>query len=306
MQWHNPGKVALCFPGKLAKIPDLIGEGMRKNGRSSHPFFEEAWEVGGFDFVSFFLQNEKEDRYYNVKLQLATYLLSMVSYDIYTKKGGVYEWVVEHSMGIYAALVATGAMSFRDGLLMVKGIGLIIERRSAEIPGGLIAVIGLDGETIKKISTKIDEDLYVANVNGSRQFVLAGSNTAINHAGELALEQGAISVQRLPFSTPLHSPLMEPLVEEVKGFVNTFEIRPPRTPIVSHWGGIPLRDVEGIRDFLSTQLCRPVDWEGAVQSLLAEGVNCFIEMGATDTLTKLVRWINRGARAFCYGVRDAV
>jgi [acyl-carrier-protein] S-malonyltransferase len=304
MAHHNGGKVALCFPGQLNKVPEAIGKKSGGGYSLPHPFFEKAWEQAGFDLASFFFQREEEDQYLNLKLQVASYVLSMVSFERYQKKSTQWDVITEHSMGIYAALVAAEAMTFEDGLAMVKGVGLILEKGAKENPGGMAAVIGLERVAITRICAGIG-NLYVANVNGSRQFVLSGGVSSIEGGLELALQRGAVSAQRLTLTVPLHSPLMESIKEDVRLFITGFDIHPPRTPVVSHWSGKPLNDPDEIRNFLVEELCHPVEWEGCVQYLLSQGVTCFVEMGPTDTLTKLIRWIDRDVKALSYGVYDA-
>jgi [acyl-carrier-protein] S-malonyltransferase len=305
MVQRSVGKVVLCFPGQLNKIPEgLGGKGHKGGGRLSHPFFEKGWELAGFDLTSFFFQDEEEDRFPALKLQVATYLLSMVSFDRYRNKGGTWDFITEHSMGIYAALAAADAMTFEQGLAITKGIGLIVEKAGEQVPGGMAAVIGLTSQTIKQICADVDGSLYVANVNGSRQFVLSGDAQALEQGIALSMQQGAISAQRLPFTTPLHSPLMEPILDTVRRFLADFEIGPPRTPLISHWDSKPLQDPHEIKEFLAVELYKPVDWEGCVQHLLNHGVTCFIEMGVLDSLTKLIRWIDRDVKALSYGTQD--
>jgi [acyl-carrier-protein] S-malonyltransferase len=304
MEHRNSGRVALCFPGQLSKVPDTVGERSGGGVGLPHPFFEKTWEKAGFDLPSFFFQREEEDRCLNLKLQVASYLLSMVSFDQYQQRGGQWDFITEHSMGIYAALAAAEAVTFEDGLAITKGIGLMLEKAGEEIPGGMIAVIGLGSEEIRKICVDIDGPLSVANVNGSRQFVLSGDGPSIEQGMQTALQRGAVSAQRLSFNTPLHSPLLESITGDVRKFIADFPIHPPRAPVVSHWGGRPLSDPDEIRGFLIEELCRPVDWEECVQYLLLQGAMCFIEMGAQDTLTKLIRWIDRDVKALSYGVRD--
>lgn len=306
MVQRNVGKVALCFPGQLSKVSDEVGKRSGGGYNLPHPFFEKTWERAGFDLTSFFFQREEEDQYLNLKLQVASYLLSMVSFDRYQKKVKKWDCIAEHSMGIYAAVVAAEAVTFEDGLAMVKGVGLILEEAGKKKPGGMAAVIGLESEAIKRICSDVGGDLYVANVNGSRQFVLSGDAASLERGIELSLQRGAISAQRLTSTAPLHSPLMESIRGDVHSFITGFAIHPPRIPVVSHWSGKPLSDPDAIRDFLVEELCRPVDWEGSVQYLLSQGVTCFVEMGPTDTLTRLIRWIDRDVKALSYGVRDII
>lgn len=303
---HNSGgKVALCFPGQLSKVPDGLAVSGGGGYSLPHPFLEMAWERAGFDLISFFFQREEEDRCINLKLQVATYLLSTIAFDRFRQKRGGFDLITEHSMGIYAALVAAGSLTFEQGLDMTKGIGLIIEKGGLP-PGGMATVIGLDAEAIKGICAQFAGRLFVANVNGSRHFVLSGETSSVQQCMGLALRRGAVSVQRLPISVPLHSPLAESLRSEVESFIEGFDIKQPAIPLASHWGGRRLKDPEEIKLFLVEELYRPVDWEGCVQQLIAEGVNCFIEMGTQETLTKLIRWIDRDVKALSYGGRDVL
>jgi [acyl-carrier-protein] S-malonyltransferase len=306
MAHRNAGSVALCFPGQLTKVPDNVGEMSGGGYQLPHPFFEKTWEKAGFDYSSFFFQREEEDRCLNLKLQVASYLLSMVSFDQYQRKGGRWDFITEHSMGIYAALAAAESVSFEDGLAITKGIGLILEKVGEVSPGGMAVVIGLESEAMKEICAEVAGDLFVANVNGSRQFVISGHASSLDRSIELSVSRGAISAQRLTFNTPLHSPMMRSITEDVRTFIADFDIHPPYIPLVSHWGGEPLSDPDEIKEFLVEELCRPVDWEGCVQYLLSQGVTCFIEMGPQDTLTKLIRWIDRDVQALSYGVRPII
>lgn len=299
---HNAGKVALCFPGQLSRVPDEIGKRSGGGYDLPHPFLEMAWEKAGFDLSSFLFQREEEDRSLNLKLQVTSYLLSMIAFDRYRKKGGQWDVITEHSMGIYAALAAAEALTFEQGLQMTKGIGLILEKAGEKNPGGMAAIIGLEAEEIKRICAEVSGNLYVANVNGSRSFVLSGEVASLQQGMELSLKRGAISAQRLTFTTPLHSPLLESIADDVRRFITGFTIQPPKTRLACHWSGRQLSNPEEIRNFLIEELYRPVDWEGCVQLLLSQNVGCFIEMGPDSALTKLIRWIDRDVKALSYGV----
>ncbi|MCJ7664559.1 MAG: hypothetical protein MUO24_10010, partial [Desulfobacterales bacterium] len=137
-------------------------------------------------------------------------------------------------------------------------------------------------------------------------FVLSGDVASLERGIELSLKGGAISAQRLTFTTPLHSPLLESITDEVRTFMTDFAIRSPQTPLVSHWSGRRLSDPDEIRGFLVEELYRPVDWEGCVQHLLSQDVTCFVELGPDNALARLIRWIDRDVEALSYGVRDVI
>ncbi|MBW2039479.1 MAG: ACP S-malonyltransferase [Deltaproteobacteria bacterium] len=302
----NQGRSALCFPGQLQRVPEGVGEQRGGDYSLPHPFLKKTREKIGFHLPSFSFPKRKENDCLNLKLQVASYLLSMVSFDRYRRGGGRWDLITEHSMGIYAALAAAGAMTFEDGLEMVKGIGIVLEEMGRKRPGGMATVIGLGREEMDGICQDVDDGLYVANLNASRHFVISGEVPSVKRGLELALKRGAISAQHLTFNAPLHSPLMEPIREKVRQLLGGFRINAPHTPLVCHWGGRPLSGPDEIREFLVEELCRPVDWEGCVRSLLAQGVTHFVEVGPSDTLTKLIRWIDRDVKAVSYGVRDVI
>jgi [acyl-carrier-protein] S-malonyltransferase len=299
---HNAGKVALCFPGQLSRVPDEIGKRSGGGYDLPHPFLERAWEKAGFDLSSFLFQREEEDDYLNLKLQVTSYLLSMIAFDRFRSKGGQWDFITEHSMGIYAALTAAESVTFEEGLQITKGIGLILEKAGEKSPGGMAAIIGLQAEEMKRICAEVSGKLYVANVNGSRNFILSGEAASLKQGMALSLKRGAISAQRLTFTAPLHSPLLESIADDVRRFITGFHIRPPQTFLACHWSGRQLSDPEEIRNFLIEELYRPVDWEGCVQHLLSQNVGCFVEMGPGNALTKLIRWIDRDVKALSYAV----
>ncbi|UCC66557.1 MAG: ACP S-malonyltransferase [Deltaproteobacteria bacterium] len=296
--------MALCFPGQLQRAPEALNGQNGGDYCLPHPFFERTREKIGFHLPSFSFQKGKENECFNLKLQVASYVLSMVSFDRYRREGGKWDLITEHSMGIYAALAAAEAVTFDDGLEIVKGIGLFLEEMGRERQGGMAAVIGLGRAEIEGICNDVDDGLYVANLNASRHFVISGEVNSLEKGMELALQRGAISVQRLTFNTPLHSPLLEPIREKVRQLLNGLHISAPKTLLVSHWGGKALNDPHEIREFLVEELCRPVDWERCVRTLLAQGVTRFVEVGLSDTLTKLIRWMDSDVKAVSYGVRD--
>jgi len=289
----NRDKVALCFPGQLQRVPEIRDVKGGGDFNLPHPFFKKAWETIGFSYQSFSFKEGERDNCVNLKLQVASYLLSMASFDRYSRSGGSLDIITEHSMGIYAALVAGGVFSFDDGLEILSGIGVILEEMGRENPGGMAVIIGLGRKELEKICQEVDNSLYIANLNASRHFVISGKAASIDKGMTSALKEGALSAQRLTFNTPLHSPLMEPIKIKIREYLTNFTINSPDTPIISHWGGKPLINRSEIREFLVEEVCKPVDWEGCVRSLLAQGVTCFIEVGPSDTLTKLIRWIDK-------------
>jgi [acyl-carrier-protein] S-malonyltransferase len=296
------GKTAFCFPGQLQERPSLEDRSLRGD---SH--FEELLARASrqtiFDFLNFSFRGEEKDEDLSLKLQMATYFLSVVYFYRLRDAGWNPDILAEHSMGIYAALAAAEAISFEEGLFVTEAVGRLLQREGAARPGGMASIIGLPLEEIQKICRDLNGfNLSIANYNGSMHFVLSGEEEGVKKAISLALSRKAVSATSLAFHAALHSPSLSFLREEIREILQDIEIRPPKVPILNHWTIRPLKREE-VKDFLSQEIGQPVYWIRCVEKLIQEGFTQFIEVGHESTLTKLMRWIDREAEAFSAGDR---
>ena len=302
MKSSKGGKTAFCFPGQLQEQPSLDNHPLRQD-----PHFKEllrkASDQTKFDLLNFSLQGGEEEEDLGLKLQIATYFLSVVYFYRLREAGWNPDILAEHSMGIYAALVASEAIRFEEGLFITEAIGKLLKREGSVHPGGMASIIGLPLEEIQKICQDLNGfQLSIANYNGSMHFVLSGEEEGVKKAISLALARKAVSATPLAFHTALHSPSLSSLREEIREILQDIEIQPPKVPILNHWT-ITLLRREEIKDFLSQEIGRPVYWIRCVEKLIQEGFTQFIEVGHETTLTKLMRWIDREVEAFSAGDR---
>ena len=294
------GKTAFCFPGQLQGRPSLEDHSLKND-----PHFKELLRRASgqteFDFLKFSFGGEPEEEDLSLKLQMATYFLSVVYFFRLRDAGWNPDILAEHSMGIYAALVASGAMSFEEGLFVTESIGRLLKREGTIHPGGMASIIGLPLEGIQKICRDLDGfQLSIANYNGSMHFVLSGEEEGVKKAISLALARKAVSAAPLAFNTALHSPSLSSLREEITEILQNIKIQSLKVPVLNHWTITPLRREE-IKEFLSQEIARPVYWIRCVEKLVQEGFTRFIELGHEATLTKLMRWIDRETDAFSAG-----
>jgi malonyl CoA-acyl carrier protein transacylase len=298
---NRRGKTAFCFPGQLRERVVLEEHHPLRNDPHFREWTEKASRLTQFDLLQFSFKGEKENPGLSLKLQISTYLLSMIHFYRLRAAGWVPDVLAEHSMGIYAALAASEAITFEEGLYITESIGRLLERRGSLHRGGLASIIGLTLEEIEKICSDLGgDDLTIANYNGSMHFVLSGEEKGVERAIALALSRKAISASRLPFHTALHSPSLLTLESEVQHLLKEIEIRPPKFPVLNHWTVQPLKRGE-IKDFLCLEIGQPVHWDRCVARLIQEGVARFIEVGQETTLSKLIRWIHREAEVFSAG-----
>ena len=297
----SAGRTAFCFPGQLQGKPILEdAHPLRED-----PYFKELLERAScqtkFNFTNFSFEREEKEEDFSLKLQISTYLLSMVHFYRLRAAGWTPDIFAEHSMGIYAALAASETIVFEEGLFITEAIGRLLQREGTVHRGAMANIIGLSLEEIQKICQDLDGfHLSIANYNGSMHFVLSGEEEGVEKAISLALSRKAISATRLAFNTALHSPSLYSLREGIMEILKDIKIQPLKVPILNHWTIKPLRKEE-VKDFLSQEIGRPVYWVRCVEKLLQEGFTQFIEVGHEITLTKLMRWIDREAEAFSAG-----
>jgi [acyl-carrier-protein] S-malonyltransferase len=295
------GKTAFCFPGQLQERPRLEDHPRL----AEDPHFKECLEKASyetkFDLLNFSLKGDGKETGFNLKLQILTYLLSMVHFYRMRAAGWTPDIFAEHSMGIYAALAAAEAITFEEGLFITESIGRLLEREGTFHRGAMASIIGLSLEEVQKICRDLDGyQLSIANYNGSMQYVLSGEEEGIKKAISLALSRKAVSARQLSFQTALHSPSLYSLREEITNVLKDVKVQSPKFPIINHWTITPLKREE-IKDFLSQEIGRPVYWVRCVERLLQEGVTQIVEIGHEATLTKLIRWMNRDVEAFSAG-----
>ncbi len=293
------GKTAFCFPGQLQESPVLKEDPLLRDDSHLKRWVEKVFHQTSFDLFSFSLRGEESG--YPLKLQIATYLLSMIHFYRLRSEGWVPDVLAEHSMGIYAALAAAEAITFEEGLWITESIGRILEKEGTASKGAMASIVGLPLEEIHHIKEELNGfHLSIANYNGSRHFVLSGEEEGIEKAMALALSKGAVSASRLTFHVALHSPKLSSLREEIATLLKAIEFRSPKFPILNHWTVTPLHRGE-IREYLAQEVGQPVYWDRCVERLIQEGVTRFIEVGHGATLTKLIRWIDRGVETLSAG-----
>jgi [acyl-carrier-protein] S-malonyltransferase len=297
------GKMAFCFPGQLQQRPIFEDHHPLKEDPHFNELLERASLVTKFDLPNFCFKGEEAGNKLELKLQISTYLLSMVHFFRLQASGWTPDILAEHSMGIYGALAASEAITFEEGLFVTESIGQLLRREGTLHRGAMASIIGLPLGEVQKICQDLDGyQLFIANYNGSMQYVLSGEVEGVERAISLALSRKAISATRLAFDIALHSPSLFSLSEEIQNLLRDIKVRPPKFPILNHWTIKPLRKEE-IKDFLSQEIGRPVYWVRCVEKLIEEGVDQFVEVGNESTLTKLIRWINREVEAFSAGDR---
>lgn len=211
-----------------------------------------------------------------------------------------------HSLGEFAAVVAAGALTFREAMQVVVVRGREMERAGEQRPGTMSALLGIGTDRASELCDRArgDDVLLVANQNSPAQVVISGSIAAIERAEALAAEE-RIRAVRLNVAGAFHSPLMEPAVEPIVAALDDAEIRAPRFPIAENASGALVSDPADLRELLGRQVVSPVLWERDVHALAAAGASTFLEAGPGNVLTKMAKRLVPDAIAVAADSPDA-
>jgi [acyl-carrier-protein] S-malonyltransferase len=202
-----------------------------------------------------------------------------------------------HSLGEYSALVCAGAISFADGVRLVRTRGELMQQAVPNGEGGMAAILGLDDATVQECCAAVSGVVAAANYNAPGQIVIAGAKSAITAAIDACKQAGAKRALALDVSGPFHSPLMEPAAEEFAAALSEIPVRMPQIPVVQNVDAKVAADVQEIRSKLVSQLSAPVRWTETIEHLLSTGAEQFIEAGPGNVLCGLVKRIARGTPA---------
>ena len=207
--------------------------------------------------------------------------------------------VAGHSVGAFAAAVASDALQFEDALRLVDLRARAMEA-SFPVGYGMAVVNGLTESEVAVIVSRVSTaaaPLYAANVNGDVQIAIAGATTSVARAIDIAIAEGARSTRTLDVPVPSHTPLMDDVAHRLAAACSTVTLRAPNVPIATNIDGRLTRDPERLRYDLAASVARPVRWADATRALYERGTRCFIEMLPGHVLCDLAAVAFEDARA---------
>lgn len=285
-------QLATLFPGQGSQVPGM-GMDLFQEVSRSRAIFEAADEILGIPLTEYCFRSIEEDPHALEKLtdtaicQPALYTHSIA---VLAALDLAPDFVAGHSVGEYGALHACGALSFEDGLRLVRRRGELMAMAGRGRSAGMTAVVGLSGEvvdaTCREVSS-VGSIVVCANYNAPRQMVISGDTAALRTAEDILRNAGARKLVQLPVSGAFHSPLVLRAREALAQELATVTLRPPICPIYLNVTAQPALDPEHIRARMLEQLTSPVRWFQSLQNM-PENLK-FIEVGPGRVLNGLVR-----------------
>lgn len=293
-------KSAVLFPGQGAQAVGMAGA-LCQSSPAAHARFHQASNILGYDLLSVCVNGPAERLNATDVSQPAIFVASLAALEkLQADQPDALADVAAAaglSLGEYTALVFAGAMTFEDGLRVVKARGEAMQAAADATPSGMVALIGIDVADVEALvaEARAAGMLEIANYLCPGNTVVSGSLAALDRVEQLCQEKGGIRATRLAVAGAFHTELMKPADEQLAAALAGIPLVAPRIPVWSNVDARPHTEPDLIRELLIKQVLAPVRWEETMRGLLADGFERFYEIGPGRVLAGLMKRVNRKA-----------
>jgi [acyl-carrier-protein] S-malonyltransferase len=292
----NTNETAFVFPGQGSQSVGM-GRELAEAFPEAKATLEAADEALGYSLTGLMWRGPETDLNDTVHTQPALYAHSIAAMKVFQARHPDFQplYVAGHSLGELSALTAGGALSFEDGLRLVRRRGELMKRAGEAHPGSMAAILGLeiqDLEAVCKAASLEADGVQIANDNCPGQVVISGAEAAVERAIAGAKAAGAKRGIPLAVSIAAHSPLMDSIREEWDQAVDQAGITDSVIPVVGNVGAKPISSAQELRDDLKAQMGSRVRWTESAGLMLDKGVRTFVEVGNGSVLLGLIRRVS--------------
>lgn len=284
------GMTAFIFPGQGSQYTGM-GKDFYNTYDEAKAVYKLASEASGLDIEELcFTENEKLN--ITEYTQIAMLATEVAILKVLESKGIRANVAAGLSLGEYGALAAADVMDLKDLFYIIRKRGIFMQE-AYPTGGAMVAVLGLDSDTIEDVCYKTQGIVSIANYNCPGQIVITGEESAVLAASETLSAAGAKRCVQLKVSGPFHSKLLEDAGKKLEEELFRIEIRKPSIPYISNIDALDVTEAEPIKTLLKNQISHSVCWQQTMEKMIADGVDTFIEIGPGKTLSGFLKKINK-------------
>ena len=290
-------KLAMVFPGQGSQSVGML------KAYAGLPGIEETLAEAkgalGEDFLRLLEEGPAEQLTLTVNTQPAMVTAGTAAYRAWVALGGPKpDFVAGHSLGEYSALVAAGAIAFKDCLPLVRFRAQSMQDAVPEGKGAMAAILMLEDEAVRAACGEAGGVVQAVNFNAPGQVVIAGEKAAVERAMKICTDKGAKRALLLPVSAPFHSSLMRPAGEKLGAYLQKVELKTPTVSVINNVDVAVESEPARIKDALVRQAASPVRWVETIRRMVDSGVTHIVECGPGKVLAGMTKRIAPGVKSF--------
>ena len=298
-------KLAMVFPGQGSQAVGML------KGYAGLPEIDdvinEAKEVLGGDFIKLLEEGPADKLNLTLNTQPAMVTAGSAAFRAWRALGGpMPEIVAGHSLGEYSALVAAGAIGFKDCLPLVRFRAQAMQEAVPEGQGAMAAILMLDDDAVRAACNEAGGTVQAVNFNAPGQVVIAGEKAAVERAMEACKTKGAKRAMLLPVSAPFHSTLMKPAAAKLETYLAKISVSTPEVSVVNNVDVAIETSPERIKQALVRQAASPVRWVETIRKMADSGVTHIVECGPGKVLAGMTKRIAPGVKSFAAADRASL
>ena len=291
----SSNKISVVFPGQGSQYPQMLIQYIDTLS-SVRSTFEESSDLLGIDLIKTLKEGSKEDLSKTEITQPLMLTADIALWKQISQFISLPTCLAGHSLGEYAALVASETISFNDALTLVIERSKLMQSAVPEGEGGIAAIIGLEEDDLNKVCLEINQDkkylVNIANLNSQNQIVISGNKQGIEKAIDKCKSLGAKRVISLPMSVPAHSLLMKDVANKFVSTIENIEFNMPKIPVIHNVDSSIENDIAKIKVKLVRQIYSSVRWVDTIETMTNLKVTTIIECGPGKVLSNLIKRIS--------------
>tara|TARA_B100000809_G_scaffold248220_1_gene278082 strand:- start:175 stop:1125 length:951 start_codon:yes stop_codon:yes gene_type:complete len=295
---------AFIFPGQGSQKIGM-GKDLFDSFTEAKEVFEEVDDALSLKLSKIIFEGDEEELKLTINTQPALMCMSYAIVRVIEKMlakplSEIAKFTAGHSLGEYSALVSAGSIKLSDAAKILRLRGEAMQNAVPLNIGAMAALIGVDIDIINKIRSNyidIDEVLDIGNDNSPGQMVISGHNSAVEKVINNYKALGIKRAIKLPVSAPFHCRLMKKAADSMEAYIADLEILCPKIILINNVDAAPITDPIKIKEGLIRQITETVRWRESIQNMCELGSSYFVEVGAGNVLSGLVKRINKNVES---------
>ncbi len=275
---------------------EKMGIDLVEKDESLHEIYEVASDVLGFDLYDIIANESADVLARTIYSQPAIMATSLVCLEAAKKRGFTYDAVAGHSLGEYAAMVASGMLTQEVAFGVIGHRAKAMDQAAQKANGAMCAITKLPPEQVEEVCKETQGYVVPANYNSLVQTVIAGDKDAVERVAAKCVEMKGRAVP-LAVASAFHTRIMQPAADAFYEAISDVKFDMPQVPFYSNILGDIRTDFNDMPSILAAHIVSPVRFTDELLAMQKNGIDTFIEFGPGKVLTGLVKKTLKGVTA---------